>query len=1145
MKRLLFLLFFLGLSLGVQAQIVSSSSCLNVFPSAPSQVILTNSAVTLTANAAPAGFTYRWYDSNGTTLLSSSQSYTTGILSSSKTYFIAYYHTGTTCLTTKVAVQISRNVENYNWTKSYQVRDSISSEVIVKSANQAQAHKSTSYYDGLGRASQMVAIQASTSGADIVAPMAYDSYNRPYREYLPFADNTTSQGLFRTNATTLHSNYYTAAYSDSRGYADKTYESSPVGKVLKQGVPGTPWVGREIELDQNTNSAADAVRIWTVDTSGLPVTAANYPAGELSKVQTKDENQQLVIEYKDKLGRLILKKVQLAGTPGVDHTGWMSTYYVYDQLGRLRVVMPPKATELILGGQSSTLASIRDGLYYLYSYDERGRMITKKLPDKGTEEMVYDLQDRLVAWRDANLQGQGKWLYTKYDALGRVIMTGLVTNSLPRTTIQSTVNTLGSNNAVINATSGKTVLPTNAGGFPRDADGKEGDVLTVNYYDNYNFRKSTLSYTKPNTTYHDQSIKVHGLLTGKLVRNLGNNILYETAIYYDNQGRLIQTFEDHHLSGTMRASTKFDFENRPVETVTAFSIPGTQTVTKNYHYNSAGVISSITHKINSGATVTLAQFGYDQLGSLTNKTFPVAGNATTSFTYNIRGWIKKINDPQASNAASKVFAQELFYEAGGASPQYNGNIAKAEWRGQDDIKRVYEYTYDPANRLKTANYTVPTATAQNGRYNLGYINYDPNGNITTLQRVNQQTASTWALVDNLAYSYASNSNKLVNVHDNQTINTYISKDFKNQGTANYTYNTNGNLTANSDKQITSITYNHLNLPAAITFSGTNKKIDYWYTAEGVKVRQVNTDGANSTTLDYIGEFVYEKINTGASNLAYILHEEGRATYENSAFQYEFFIKDHLGNVRQVVRAPQTAMRIATMEPDNAAEEEELFKNIKESRQGASEHNKTPGGYATAWLNAERGRILGPSRSQEIQQGDSIEIGVFGKYVDPKKIKLNPATFVRTGMDRKIIRTLGEYGQKLASSPNEFAIANVIALVISELETKPAPEAYMGYALYDSDSVLYEQGKVVLSKKARNKHEELVEKIAVKKDGYIETFLINETSENVWFDQFRVMSTGPLIVQETHFDPWGVELSGLGYQYGGIKVNPYLYNGKEA
>ncbi|MDF2159086.1 hypothetical protein [Algoriphagus sp. CAU 1675] len=36
-----------------------------------------------------------------------------------------------------------------------------------------------------------------------------------------------------------------------------------------------------------------------------------------------------------------------------------------------------------------------------------------------------------------------------------------------------------------------------------------------------------------------------------------------------------------------------------------------------------------------------------------------------------------------------------------------------------------------------------------------------------------------------------------------------------------------------------------------------------------------------------------------------------------------------------------------------------------------------------------------------------------------------------------------------------------------------------------------------------------------KDGYIETFLVNETSENVWFDQFRILSTGPVIVQETH------------------------------
>jgi RHS repeat-associated protein len=73
---------------------------------------------------------------------------------------------------------------------------------------------------------------------------------------------------------------------------------------------------------------------------------------------------------------------------------------------------------------------------------------------------------------------------------------------------------------------------------------------------------------------------------------------------------------------------------------------------------------------------------------------------------------------------------------------------------------------------------------------------------------------------------------------------------------------------------------------------------------------------------------------------------------------------------------------------------------------------------------------------------------------------------------------------------------------------------------------------------------LIEKIAIKKNGYLETFVVNETAQDVWFDNFRILSTGSLLVQETHYDPWGLELTGLGYQYAGVKVNKYLYNGKE-
>ena len=48
---------------------------------------------------------------------------------------------------------------------------------------------------------------------------------------------------------------------------------------------------------------------------------------------------------------------------------------------------------------------------------------------------------------------------------------------------------------------------------------------------------------------------------------------------------------------------------------------------------------------------------------------------------------------------------------------------------------------------------------------------------------------------------------------------------------------------------------------------------------------------------------------------------------------------------------------------------------------------------------------------------------------------------------------------------------------------------------------------VLSRNAANKHEELEEKLAIKKNGYIETFVVNETAQDVWFDNFRVLSQG--------------------------------------
>ncbi len=174
------------------------------------------------------------------------------------------------------------------------------------------------------------------------------------------------------------------------------------------------------------------------------------------------------------------------------------------------------------------------------------------------------------------------------------------------------------------------------------------------------------------------------------------------------------------------------------------------------------------------------------------------------------------------------------------------------------------------------------------------------------------------------------------------------------------------------------------------------------------------------------------------------------------------------------------------------------------------------------------------------------LSVHGKYLDRKKTKVNPASFAASGGKSALLDQLNELALNTsrAGGANPIALLNLVDILAKDLQKKEVPEAYLIYALYDEDSNRYEVGKKVLSRNAANQHEELEEKLAIKKNGYIETFVVNETGQDVWFDNFRVLSQGSLLVQETHYDPWGLELTGIGYEYAGVKKNKYLYNGKE-
>ena len=234
---------------------------------------------------------------------------------------------------------------------------------------------------------------------------------------------------------------------------------------------------------------------------------------------------------------------------------------------------------------------------------------------------------------------------------------------------------------------------------------------------------------------------------------------------------------------------------------------------------------------------------------------------------------------------------------------YNGNISETLWRSkQDNILRSYGYTYDDLNRLQNAQYLRPVnpllpntnLSPIVGTFNES-MQYDQNGNIVALQRNGGTESQSPALpIDNLIYNY--DGNQLTKVDDSASITDGF-KDGINALTE-YTYDLNGNMTTDQNKGISSITYNHLNLPTKIIMAGGN--ITYVYNALGQKVSKTVSNStispATTSNTQYFGGFQYNN-----SILQFFPTAEGyvKNTVVSGANTYDYIFNytDHLGNIR--------------------------------------------------------------------------------------------------------------------------------------------------------------------------------------------------------------------------------------------------------
>lgn len=309
-----------------------------------------------------------------------------------------------------------------------------------------EVKQTTEYLDGLGRAIQRVAKGVSPNGRDLVQMFIYDPYGREQYSYLQYTHQASGDGKFKRDPFSAQNSFYKNGIlnpglsGENIFYTKKEIELSPLDRELKMYAPGNSWINRPVETRYLVNGIGDSVRIWTMG-STFPVSTSSYANGQLSKIVSINEHGNQTVEYKDKDSRIILKKIQISDVPSTGAFGWLCTYYVYDDMGNLRYVIPPSGVEAIKGNWTIT-AAVDTGLCYHYQYDARQRMIVKRAPGAGRTLLVYDSRDRVVFAQDSIQRSKVpmEWIATFYDDLNRPTMTAIYKNTISLEDLQKSVD---------------------------------------------------------------------------------------------------------------------------------------------------------------------------------------------------------------------------------------------------------------------------------------------------------------------------------------------------------------------------------------------------------------------------------------------------------------------------------------------------------------------------------------------------------------------------------------------------------------------------------------------------------------------------------------------------------------------------------
>ena len=659
--------------------------------------------------------------------------------------------------------------------------------------------ENVSYYNGLGNLSEIVSTASGTSD-NVYTFKTYDSKGRESKNFYPTPIGSGLDFKDYYSFVSASSNYYNDEYAFKQNYYDDA------DHIVREDVAGNNWHAHSAhnECSYETNTLSDKVIRYDAD----PIAKSYYPEGCLEKESAKDADGNEVVIFKDLDGNTILERRNQG-----------DTYYVYDKLGQLRYILSPQYQE------KEDLAAYA----YQYDYDECGNLVRKTLPGSQYTQYWYDKEGLLAYEQDALLRDKGLYRFYLYDRFDRVVLVGTTTSC--NTNIKNAKHdvSFSSQNGGI-ANSGYAFYG-NTSNFSK---GSNVSLEKAYYYDSYGFLsgafKDDFAPISPS-----QKGGCNDLLAGSIIKTSNGQFLF-TVNSYDPKGNLINTSTKGLKGYTSKVSNTYSLTNKLVTSDAELDVKYGEllkiSLTNEYSTRNNLLISKkliLSHGEGTESSSTL-NYMYDATNRLSQIVRPEQyGNV--SYSYDVHGWPVKIE--------SNSFKEELSYSDGVGTPCYNGNISSLKWSNSNySEKRGYKFHYDRLNRLTEANYGEGESLSNAGDNFKESVNYDLNGNITSLERHGKKQDGTYGVIDKLNVSL--NGNQIVNISDAADKIVYEGAlDFEpaSDGISSCKYNDFGALISDTGRGITMIEYDNNKNPIRIQFSNGNVT-KYIYSAEGTKLRTI-------------------------------------------------------------------------------------------------------------------------------------------------------------------------------------------------------------------------------------------------------------------------------------------------------------------